>query len=102
MMRNQNKALKTVLIVCILRRSLYIYLRSLITERFNLSCSLRSQAAEVNFLLPNNFTRFSKVPTRIIFTFFQPQPELVLKLFLTFGQSEPNCSYKVVLMKKSV
>ena len=40
-------------------------------------------------LLPNDFTRFSKVLTRNIFTFFQPQPELVLKLFLIFGQSEP-------------
>ena len=50
------------------------------------------------FLLPNDFTRFSKVSTRNIFTFFQPQPELVLKLFLIFGQSESHCSYKVVLI----
>ena len=28
-----------------------------------------------------------------------PEPRLVLKLFLNFGQSEP-CSYKVVLIKK--
>ena len=33
--------------------------------------------------------------------FFQPQSEIVLKSFLIFGQSEPHCSYKVVL-KKSV
>ena len=45
-------------------------------------------------------TRFSKVSTQNIFTFFQPQPELVLKLFLIFGQSESHCSYKVI--KKSV
>ena len=35
--------------------------------------------------------RFSKVSTRNIFTFFQPQSELVLKLFLIFGKSEPQC-----------
>ena len=44
--------------------------------------------------------RFSKVLTWNTFTFFQSQPELVLKLFLIFGQSEPRCSYKVVLIKK--
>ena len=33
--------------------------------------------------------------------FFQPQPGLVLKLFLTFSQSEPHCSYKVVFIKKA-
>ena len=33
---------------------------------------------------------------------FEPRPELVLKLFLIFGQSEPHCSYKVVLIKKLV
>ena len=35
-----------------------------------------------------------------IFTFFHSEPEVVLKLFLIFGQSEPHCSYKVVLIKK--
>ena len=35
--------------------------------------------------------------------FFQPQPELVLKLFLIFAQSELHCSYKVAVpIKKSV
>ena len=35
------------------------------------------------------------------FHFFKkPQPELVLKLFLVFGQSDPHCSYHVVLIKK--
>ena len=44
-----------------------------------------------------------KLSTRNTFTFFQPQPELVLKMFLIFSQSEPQCSYKViVLIKKSV
>ena len=55
--------------------------------------------------LSNAFTRFSKVSTRNIFTFFQPRPELVLKLFLIFGQSEPHCSYtqlSVLIKKKSV
>ena len=47
-----------------------------------------------------NFTRFSKVSTRNTFTFFQPQPEFALKLFLIFGQSdEPHYStYTVVLI----
>ena len=38
--------------------------------------------SEVNFLLPNDFTRFSKVSTKNIFTFFF---NLSLSLFL-------NCS----------
>ena len=46
-------------------------------------------------------TRFSKVSTKNIFTCFQPCPELVLKLFIVFGQPEPPCSYKVVLIKKA-
>ena len=46
--------------------------------------------------------RFIKVSTnKDIFTFFHSEPELVLKLFLIFGQSEPHCSYKVVLIKKA-
>ena len=47
------------------------------TMHFVLSCSPRLQAAEVNFFLLHND-----------FTFFQPQSELVLKLFLIFGQSD--------------
>ena len=47
-----------------------------------------------------NYTRFSKVSSRNIFIFFQPEPELVLKLFLIFGQSEPHSSYEVILIKK--
>ena len=47
-------------------------------------------------------TIFSKVSARNIFTFFQPHPELVLKLFSIFGPSEPYCSNKIVLIKKSV
>ena len=31
--------------------------------------------------------------------FCQPQPELVLKLFLIFGQYEPHCSYEAVIKK---
>ena len=59
-----------------------------------LLCILSSLATLVHrlqrsiFRLPNVFTtRFNKVSTRNIFTFYQPQPELVLKLFLIFGQS---------------
>ena len=42
------------------------------------------------------------VSTRNIFTFFQPQPELILKLFSIFRQSEPHFSCKVTLVKKRV
>ena len=78
MMRNQNKKTrnwKTMLVVCILRRSLYIYLRLLTTRHFVLSYSPRQETAD--------FTRFNKDSTRNIFTFFQPQTELVFKMFLT-------------------
>ena len=67
------------------------YLRLLLTVHFVLSRSPRPQAAEINFFV-DQCTRFSKVSTRNIFTFFQSQPELVLKLFLL------SCS---VLFRKS-
>ena len=44
--------------------------------------------------------RFYMVQQSCIFNFLQPQ--LVLKFFLIFDQSEPHCFYKVVLIKKSV
>ena len=37
-----------------------------------------------------------------MFIVIWPQPELVLKLFLNFGQFELGSSYKVVLIKKCV
>ena len=33
--------------------------------------------------------------------FFQPHSEIVPKLFLIFGQSEPHCSYEVAVIKKA-
>ena len=53
-------------------------------------------------ILRTEITRFSKVSTTNIFTFFQPKTELVLKLFLILGQTEPHCSSKIVLIKKIV
>ena len=104
-MRYQNKKTisrhwETMLNVCILRRSLYIYPRFLTTVHFVLSHNSRHKLQRSIFLLPNHFTKISKVSTTNIFTFFQPQSEFALKLFLIFGQSEPHCSYKVVLIKK--
>ena len=49
-------------------------------------CVLTVHIANVNLI-----TRFSKASTGNIFTFFQARPELVLKLFLIFGHSEPHC-----------
>ena len=64
-----------MLIVCILRRSLYIYPRLLTTVHFVLSSSPRPQAAELNF--------FYQVETFLLLF------SLCLSLFLIFGQSEP-------------
>ena len=89
-----------MLVFCILKRSLHVHLSDHCAY-----CPLAVLAHRLQssiLLLPNNFTRFSKVSTRNIFTFLQPQPELVLKLFLIFGISEPHCSHKVMFIKKRV
>ena len=43
---------------------------------------------------------YNRICYQSTITFFQSPPELVLTLFLIFGQSEPHYSYKVILIKK--
>ena len=42
-----------------------------------------------------------QLETLSLFSASEAQLELVLKLFLIFGQTEPHCCYKVVLIKKA-
>ena len=61
---------------------------------------MRKDACVFTMHIANIIRRFGKVSTRNIFTFFQRQPDFVLKLSLLLVQSEPQCFYKVVLIKK--
>ena len=47
------------------------------------------------FCVSSEITSFNKVSTlKFFMLIIEPQPELVLKLFLNSGKSDPRCSYK--------
>ena len=46
------------------------------------------------------FTRFVTMTIKFVYILNPSQPQLVLKLFLLFADFQPQCSYKIVIIKK--